>query len=95
MNEIITQINDVLWTYLLIGALIACGLWFTWKTKGVQFRMIGEMFRLLTDSATNSLNPHSDSCSSNVIRNHSSADLPTISRTDCIADGWRVCSPYC
>ena len=52
MNEIITQINDALWTYLLIGALIACGLWFTWKTKGVQFRMIGEMFRLLTDSAT-------------------------------------------
>ena len=48
----ITQINDVLWGYLLIGVLVACGLWFTWKTKGVQFRMIGEMFRLLTDSAT-------------------------------------------
>ena len=32
------------------------GLWFTWKTKGVQFRMIGEMFRLLTDSATSETN---------------------------------------
>ena len=48
----ITYVNDALWGYVLIGALVACGLWFTWKTKGVQFRMIGEMFRLLTDSAT-------------------------------------------
>ncbi len=51
MNELITQISDAIWTYVLIGVLVACGLWFTWKTKGVQFRMIGEMFRLLTDSA--------------------------------------------
>ena len=51
MNEWITLVNDALWGYVLIGALVACGLWFTWKTKGVQFRMIGEMFRLLTDSA--------------------------------------------
>ena len=47
----ISQINDVLWSYVLIVALVACGFWFTWKTRGVQFRMIGEMFRLLTDSA--------------------------------------------
>ena len=52
MNELITQINDALWGYVLIAVLVACGLWFTWKTKGVQFRMLGEMFRLLTDSAT-------------------------------------------
>ncbi len=52
MNELITQINDAVWGYVLIGVLVACGLWFTWKTHGVQFRMIGEMFRLLTDSAT-------------------------------------------
>lgn len=45
--------NDALWGYVLIGALVACGLWFTWRTKGVQFRMVGEMLRLLTDSATN------------------------------------------
>ena len=46
------QINDFIWTYLLIAMLIVCGLWFTWKTKFVQFRMIGEMFRLLLDSGT-------------------------------------------
>ena len=52
MNELITQANDIIWGYVLIGALVFCGLWFTWKTRGVQVRMIGEMFRLLTDSAT-------------------------------------------
>ena len=52
MNELITQVNDALWGYVLIGVLVACGIWFTLRTKGVQFRMIGEMLRLLTDSAT-------------------------------------------
>ncbi|MBP5771214.1 MAG: alanine:cation symporter family protein [Bacteroidaceae bacterium] len=52
MNGLITQINDALWSYVLIAALVACGLWFTWKTKGVQFRMLGEMIRLLTDTVS-------------------------------------------
>ncbi len=51
MNELIGQLSDVLWTYVLMGVLVACGLWFTWKTRGVQFRMLGEMVRLLSDSA--------------------------------------------
>ena len=60
INELITQINDVLWGYVLIAALVCCGLWFTWKTRGVQFRMVGEMFRLLTDSATSGINRNDD-----------------------------------
>ena len=52
MNELIAQINDAVWGYFLIGLLVVCGVWFTWKTRGVQFRMVGEMLRLLTDSAT-------------------------------------------
>ena len=52
MNDFITLINDALWSYVLMGVLVLCGVWFTWKTKGVQFRMIGEMIRLLADSAT-------------------------------------------
>ena len=61
MNNLITQINDAIWTYVLIGVLVLCGLWFTWKTKGVQFRMIGEMFRLLADSATSGTDNLDDS----------------------------------
>lgn len=51
INQLITQVNDALWTYVLIGALVGCGLWFTWRTRFVQFRMLGEMIRLLTESA--------------------------------------------
>ena len=57
-NQLITQINDALWGYFLIAILVACGLWFTWKTRGVQFRMIREMFRLLTDTATTNDQQH-------------------------------------
>jgi len=51
MLDFITQLNDALWGYLLIAALLGCGVWFTWRTRFVQFRMVGEMLRLLTDSA--------------------------------------------
>ena len=40
-------INDILWTYILIAMLLGCAIWFTIKTRFVQFRMIGEMLRLL------------------------------------------------
>ena len=55
MNELITQINDAVWGYVLIAALVGCGLWFTIKTRFVQFRMVGEMVRLLTDSAVDTV----------------------------------------
>ncbi len=60
MDALIAQINDALWGYVLIGVLVTCGIWFTWKTRGVQFRMVGEMFRLLTDSATDGTKNLSD-----------------------------------
>ena len=55
MNELITTVNDVIWSYVLIVALVGCGLWFTWRTRFVQFRMVGEMFRLLTESAVSTV----------------------------------------
>ena len=54
MIEFINQLNDVLWGYIIIVALVGCGLWFTWRTRFVQFRMVGEMLRLLTDSSVRS-----------------------------------------
>ena len=51
INDIITSVNDAIWGNCLIYVLIGCGLWFTWRTGFVQFRMFGEMFRLLTDAA--------------------------------------------
>ena len=51
MTQWITSINDLLWTYILVIMLLGCALWFTFKTKFVQFRMLGEMVRLLGHSA--------------------------------------------
>ena len=55
INELITTVNDAVWGYVLIFALVGCGLWFTIKTRFVQFRMVGEMLRLLTDSAVSTV----------------------------------------
>jgi len=52
MTQWITSINDVLWTYILIIMLLGCAAWFTIKTRFVQFRMMGEMIRLLGDSTS-------------------------------------------
>ena len=51
LNDLITLVNETLWTYLLIGALIICGLYFTVRTRFVQFTMIGDMFRQLFDAS--------------------------------------------
>ena len=51
MAAFFTSLNDWLWGNILVAALVCCGLWFTWRTRFVQFRMIGEMIRLLGDSA--------------------------------------------
>ena len=50
LTQWITSVNDVLWTYILVTMLLGCAFWFTFKTKFVQFRMLGEMVRLLGDS---------------------------------------------
>ena len=47
----IDGINDVLWSYLLVALLLGCAVWFTLRTRGVQFRMLGEMVRVLGESA--------------------------------------------
>lgn len=49
LNEIISKFSNFLWTYILIAMLITIGVYFTFKTKFVQFRNLKEMFRLLGD----------------------------------------------
>ena len=41
--------NDFLWTYILIGVLLLIGAYFTIRTKFVQVRLFGEMFRLIVE----------------------------------------------
>lgn len=52
LDGMISHISNFLWTYILIAMLIVIGVYFTFKTKFVQFRNFKEMFRLLGDGAT-------------------------------------------
>ena len=49
LNGFVETINEYLWGYILIVMLISIGIYFTFKTKFVQFRLFREMFRLLGD----------------------------------------------
>lgn len=56
INSIIASVNDVLWSYVLTIMLIGCALWFTFRGRFLQFRMVKEMVRLLGDSKPESKN---------------------------------------
>ena len=47
--EFLNLINKF-WSYILIVALLFCAIYFTIKTRGVQFTMIGEMVKQLANS---------------------------------------------
>ncbi len=51
-NKVMSGTSDIIWTYILIAALIGLGIYFSIRTKFVQFRYIKEMGRLLTDKNT-------------------------------------------
>ena len=61
LNNWIISANDWIWTYLLIILLILIGLYFTFKSRFVQFRYFGEMFRLLGQGVSNGKGKNSDS----------------------------------
>jgi AGCS family alanine or glycine:cation symporter len=48
-SELISTINDVLYSYILIIILILGGLYFTFRTKFVQFRLFKEQFRAVLE----------------------------------------------
>ncbi|MDR6120477.1 AGCS family alanine or glycine:cation symporter [Bacillus sp. SLBN-46] len=51
IENFVNESNTLLWSYILIVLLIGSGLYFTFRTKFVQFRMVGEMFRLMGEGA--------------------------------------------
>ncbi|MFP5115050.1 alanine/glycine:cation symporter family protein [Bacillaceae bacterium C204] len=54
LHDIIRLSNDFLWSKLLIFMLVLFGLYFTFKSKFVQFRMLKEMVRVLMEGRTGS-----------------------------------------
>lgn len=49
LNDIISTINDALYSYILIVILVFGGLYFTIRTKFVQFRLLKEQFRAVLE----------------------------------------------
>lgn len=58
INQLITITNDYLWSYILIALLLGCALYFSIRSRFAQFRLLGEMFRLLGDSSTKKSGKH-------------------------------------
>jgi alanine or glycine:cation symporter, AGCS family len=51
-NNLISELNNYMWGYILIAALVALGTYFTFRTRFVQFKYFTEMIRVLKDPAT-------------------------------------------
>lgn len=49
LTSVTGQISDTMYTYVLVFMLVGAGLYFTIRTKGVQFRYFKEMFTVLTE----------------------------------------------
>lgn len=49
LNNVTTVVNDALYGYILIILLVLGGIYFTVRTRFVQFRLLGEQFRAVTE----------------------------------------------
>ncbi|WP_424212487.1 alanine/glycine:cation symporter family protein [Streptomyces sp. BI20] len=49
LDALIVTVNDHFWTWLLIPLVIGAGLYFTVRSKGVQLRLLPEMFRVVKE----------------------------------------------
>ena len=52
-SDLVESISDFMYSYLLIILLLAVGLYFTFRTKFIQFRMLGESIHIVTEKNEN------------------------------------------
>lgn len=50
IQQIFDTCNDYLWSYIMVAFLLLSALFYTLRTRFVQFRLIGDMLRLVTGS---------------------------------------------
>lgn len=51
MNAIVESVSGILYTYILVILLVLGGLYFTIRTKGAQFRLLGEQVKSVTEKS--------------------------------------------
>lgn len=47
--DTVDTLNDYLWTYVVVVMLVACAIYFTFRSKGVQFRLLRDMVKVIVD----------------------------------------------
>ena len=52
MNQILTGINDFMYTYILLILLVGAGVFFTVFTKGVQIRLLKDGLKSIMEKKT-------------------------------------------
>ena len=58
LNDVLTILNNFMYTYVLIIMLVGVGLYFTVKTKGVQFRLMKDGIKSMLEKAETDENGH-------------------------------------
>lgn len=53
-NDLLTKLNDFMYTYVLIIMLVGAGLYFTIRTKGVQFRLLKDGIKSMMEKTDKS-----------------------------------------
>lgn len=49
IKEIVASANNALYSYVLIVLLVAAGLWFTFRTRAAQFRLLGAQIKAVSE----------------------------------------------
>lgn len=50
-NDVLTKMNDIMYTYILIILLIGVGVYFTIRTRGVQFRLLKDGIKSMLEKS--------------------------------------------
>ena len=50
-NDLLTKLNDVMYSYVLIIMLVGVGIYFTIRTRGVQFRLLIDGLKSMVEPA--------------------------------------------
>ena len=54
LNQFLSSLNDFLYSYILIFLLVIAGLYFSFRTKFVQFRLFKDALHALKEKSENS-----------------------------------------
>ncbi|MGD9484779.1 alanine/glycine:cation symporter family protein [Streptomyces sp. TRM70308] len=57
LEDLVVNVNDAFWTYLLVPLVAVAGLYFTLRSRGAQLRLLPDMLRVFTDKSARGVSP--------------------------------------